>query len=288
MTAEERQLFETETAASEELSQLMQLWKTTDAEASLYEKYREDASSFVSMHQKLKADFIGRKNAKPPVKINTSLLKWVAIAAALTGIFFAVTLLIPSSQKDITVAEQKDSADKTDDADSAAVNNENNITKNKAAQKTRTPESPATLYAQNFTPDEIPADPNGTLDDAFFYYASKQYRKAIKAIDSAGNKALARGNNGNSALTSFYSLYYKGLSLMSLGKESQALPLFKEALALNPPGNLLPKTQWYIALCHLKENRISLAMNMLQTLKSNPNAGAFKMKAEKLLADLKE
>jgi len=63
MSAEEAQLFEMETAASEELSQLMQLWKNTDAEAAIYEQNKDAAAAFITTHQKLKADFITDQQA---------------------------------------------------------------------------------------------------------------------------------------------------------------------------------------------------------------------------------
>src|SRR6185369_16718199 len=58
MNAEEIKHFEAETAANEELSQLMQLWKTTDAEAVIYERFKEEVAALIVTHQKLKHDFV--------------------------------------------------------------------------------------------------------------------------------------------------------------------------------------------------------------------------------------
>jgi hypothetical protein len=57
MSAEEIKHFEAETAASEELSQLMQLWKTTDAEAAIYERFQRRSAALIATHQKLKHEF---------------------------------------------------------------------------------------------------------------------------------------------------------------------------------------------------------------------------------------
>src|SRR5215471_14222576 len=100
MTTEDTQLFEKETAASEELSQLMQLWKNTDEEATIYEQYNKDAEAFISTHQKLKAEFTGEATGTlsneadvitlPKKKIKFSTWQWVAVAAGITGIIFMI------------------------------------------------------------------------------------------------------------------------------------------------------------------------------------------------------
>src|SRR4249919_2990171 len=88
MTAEELKLFETETAASKELSQLMQLWRSTDAEAAIYERSKEEAAAFIATHQRLKHDFVdeppankfstrGKETTKNARNIKFSVWQWV-------------------------------------------------------------------------------------------------------------------------------------------------------------------------------------------------------------------
>src|SRR5947207_9349838 len=92
MSAEEIEHFEAETATSEELAQLMQLWKTTDAEATIYEESKEEATALVATHQRLKRNFVDEQTAyklstaenktvKRGRKIKFSIWQWIAVAA---------------------------------------------------------------------------------------------------------------------------------------------------------------------------------------------------------------
>jgi len=296
MTAEEMRLFETETAANEELSQLMQLWKITDAEAAIYERSKEDAAALIATHQKLKHDFVDEQTAyefsttenkrrRPLLKIKFSVWQWVAVAAILTGIIISIELFIPSTGKKTPVVQTtipKNKADTVRD-DSAGVpenkNKENNI-------KTPKQNQGATLYAEAFLPDKIPEDPNGPLDNAFFYYASGQYKNAIAAIDGARSKSATRGNDTFTPLTEFYTAYYKALSLMLLDNTAAAIPLLQQAFKQSPAEILRIKAQWYLSLAYLKEEKISSAYETLQLLINNPEAGEYKSKAEKILAGI--
>ena len=297
MSAEEAQLFEMETAASEELSQLMQLWKNTDAEAAIYEQNKDAAAAFITTHQKLKADFITDQQASESstgaIAVTSgkfSIWKWVAVAAALTGIFLMIRLLVPSPKNNIPVAQHKINADSTKHIavpDTAIILTDENKRKEKSPpQTTQDNVQTAALYAQAFVPDDAPEDPNGPLDNAFFYYASAQYKKAIAAIDSADSKSATRGNDAFTPLTSFYALYYKALSMMLLNNTAGAIPVLRESVLQSPSDTLKVKAQWYLALAYLKQEKISLAITTLQLLINNAAAGTYKSKAEKLLAAL--
>jgi hypothetical protein len=210
MTTEQAQLFEKETAASEELAKLMQAWKTTDEEAALYEKNRQETDVFIQTHQKLKSDFVN-DDAKVK-KLKYSPWRWVAIAAAVTGIIILMRIFTPSTDKSAFADEHKKKSDTTHKivaVDSPVATIDTQIKKREI--------QPRTLYAQVFRPDEVPEDPNGPLDNAFFYYASKQYKKAITEIDNAGSKTLTRGSDSFTPVTKFYAAYYKALSLLTLG-----------------------------------------------------------------------
>ena len=297
MSPEEARLFETETAAIDDLSQLMQLWKTSDAEAIVYEQNRSGAADFIKTHQKLKSEFLGVEE-KPSTFTEMDVdsasparrkLKWVAIAAGVAGIIILVGLLRPSNRNNARVADRKLKADSSNfvppiiSPDTPAVRSPQND--NSPAKAAPDHYDAAVLYAQAFLPDHAPENPNGPLDDAFFYYASEQYEKAIMAIDSAGNKQLKRGSF-YSALTGFYARYYKALSLMALGREAEAIPLLKESAQHAPDRAIKAKVRWYLALAQLKESRSS-SMNILRSLVTDPDSGPYRRKAENLLAALK-
>jgi len=277
MSTEEAQHFEKESAADNELSKLMELWISTDEDATLYEQNKEEADALIKTHQKLKGDFVIGNNKTLTIKY--PIWKWVSIAAAVTGIVVLMTIFI-SPSKDKPLAERKVNSDpfkKAGRRDSIA-NTDNQITKKDI--------QPRILYAQNFEPDEIPEDPNGPLDNAFFYYAAKQYNNAITAIDSAGSKALTRGNDSFTPLTTFYAVYYKALSMLMINDDGGAITNLTQAAALAPHSYYKTKAQWYLALAYLKQEDIASAENVLRDVANNPSAGAFKGKAESLLDTL--
>jgi len=266
MTTEQAQLFEKETAASEELSKLMQTWKTTDEEAALYEKNRQETEAFIYTHQKLKSDFVN--DDVKVKKLKYSPWRWVAIAAAVTGIIMLMKIFTPSPDKSSFADEHKKKLDTTHKivaVDSPVATIDTQLKKRDIQLRT--------LYAQVFRPDEVPEDPNGPLDNAFFYYASKQYKKAITAIDSAGSKTLTRGSDSFTPVTRFYAVYYKALSLLTLGNDSGAVKLLAQSVSLAPSAFLKAKAQWYLALAYLKQENVQTAIETLGILIKNPSAG---------------
>ena len=279
MTTEQAQLFEKETAASEELSKLMQTWKTTDEEAALYEINRHETEAFISTHQKLKRDFI--IDDVKVKKLKYYPWRWVAIAAAVTGIILLMRIFTPSADKSSFADERKKKSDTTHKivaTDLPVVTIDSQVKKRSI--------QPRTLYAQVFRPDEVPEDPNGPLDNAFFYYASKQYKKAITAIDSAGSKTQTRGSDSFTPVTKFYAPYYKALSMLSLGNDSGAVKLLTQSVSIAPSAFLKAKAQWYLALAYLKQENVPTAIETLGILIKNPSAGGYQQKAEKLLSEL--
>ena len=292
MTTEEAQLFEKETAGSAELSQLLQLWKDTDAEAAIYEQHKEDAAAFIATHQKLKKDFFyeqpiptGTKEIAAG-KLKFSIWKWIAAAAAITGIIFTLKMLWPSPEKSPPFAQHKTDSNNTNKIDSAITLTAED--KKKEKDTAQTGKVPATLYAQAFAPDNIPEDAAGPLDDAFVYYAEAQYETAINAIDNAGSKASTRGGDSFTPVTNFYALYYKALSMMSLENTAGAIPLLQQAVLKSPAATLKVKAQWYLALAYLKQEKISETAETLRLVTNNSAAGKYKSKAEKLLMALKQ
>jgi tetratricopeptide (TPR) repeat protein len=275
MTGEEARAFEEATAASDELNELMLLWTRTDEEAAAYEQCKPVAKALINTHQRLKMEFIGA----PSRVVKFPLWKWVAAAAVITGLSIIANMLLPVRLKNPAVVQ------KTTSDTQKNVENPNRV-------KDKLPEKNLrlldTLYAQNFTADDVPEDPNGPLDNAYFYYASRQYKRAIIAIDSAGTKQLTRGGEAFSTSTKVYATYYKALSLMSLGKVDSASALLRQTIQGNNPQTLKVKAQWYLALAYINKHERSLAIDMLESLIADPGTNLYKRKARKLLSELKD
>jgi tetratricopeptide (TPR) repeat protein len=296
MTAEEIQDFERETNADKELSQLMQLWKRTDTEAMLYEKYKEEAGAFIATHNRLKPNFVkkeqdavtGTLHKKPSALKNLrfSIWQWAAVAAVILGIIFLADLFL-APKNNAPVAQQKTT---TDTSRLAGANDSiANLAQQNANKSSGSSISSETLYAQAFTKDEVPKNFSGPpLDNAFFYYNSGQYKEAIESIDNINQSVVTRGNNASAELTNFYASYYKALSLMELDSTAAAIEPLQKCLQQNVDEALKAKAQWYLALAYLQQQNYSSAENTLGQLISNPGAGSYKDKAEKLLAALKK
>jgi tetratricopeptide (TPR) repeat protein len=276
MTAEEAHAFESETSASDELTALRELWKSTEAEAIAFEQHKAGADALKSTHQILKKDFISNK----PRSLNgIPIWKWAAAAAILSGIIFMGKTLFRKAVKEPPVVVQH-----TTDTLTTA--------KQQPVKESKTPYPSekdsvylADVYAHHFTPDEAPDDQSGPLADAYFYYASGQYRKAIAAIDSADNKQVTRGGRAPESSAAPYANYYKAISLMSLGKQSAAVSLLKQ-LMTSDVNELKPKARWYLALAHLKLERLSSSLIELQALARDSTLPEYQQNARKLLLEL--
>lgn len=296
MTTEEARLFETKTAASEELSQLMQLWKNVDAEAVVYEHSKAEAAAFIATHQKLKQELnneqtgpasrITHTKEKPLVRIKLSPWQWTAVAAIIIMVIVGIELFIAPAEKEAPVAQQNLPQKTLPGADSGSLQDSlQNPNAGQVAEE-QAPIHRATLYEQNFEADKIPDDTNGPLEDAFVYYATGEYKKAIAAIDGGGTGEATRGNDAFTPLTGFYASYYKALSLMHTNHTAAAIPLLQKAVQQSPVQMLTAKASWYLSLAYLKEEKITDATETLQTLIKNPEAGNYKDKAQKILAEI--
>jgi cytochrome c-type biogenesis protein CcmH/NrfG len=266
MTAEEARMFETETAKSEELTELMNLWKLTDVEASIYETYKTEADDLRATHARIRKELAGKQTA--PVR---KLMPWkmLAAAAVLACIIFAGYYMLNNADKQHTPIVQRTTNNSSDKIDATPPANNSNSAS--PSEKNHV-EDLQILYANNFKPDKIPDDPNGPLDDAYFYYASHQYRKAIRAIDSLSKKQVTRGADALNSSVKLDGDYYKALSLMSIGKAEAGIPLLKQVATANSH-QLKIKAQWYLALAYLKQNDPTAAKEALEKLisiKANP------------------
>lgn len=144
------------------------------------------------------------------------------------------------------------------------------------------------LYAKNFIVDAAPEDKAGPLEDAFADYENGEYRNAINAIDNADPYERTRGEEADSTLTVFYSHYYKGLSFMAESNFSKAIPELKTAIAGSADESLQLKAQWYLALAYLKASDIRKANELLNQVAKNSEETEYKLKASKLLNELKQ
>ena len=284
MTIDDSQLFEEETAASKELSHLMQLWKMVDEQGSLFEQSTEYEERFRATHQRVRNLLTEERRT---VKINFPAWKWVAIAATVAGIVILMNIFTPTLKENSSVAEQKS---KSKDTNKIITKDPSVALTDTANKDIQTPPGnridPKILYAQQFSPDEVPEDVNGPLNNAFFYYASAQYKRAIVAIDSAGKNSVTRGGDSFASLTKFYASYYKALSMLSLGNDAGAVPLLEQSMVIAPSAYLKGKAQWYLALTLLKQGNTLSASNNLQALSENDAAGSYRQKAKKLLSVL--
>jgi len=268
LSSDEEARFLKETEASEPLSELMSLWKQTEQQAAAFERHRKSAEDFIETHARIKSGFVVH-SAKPSLKV----WRWVAAAALATGVFFFIRALLPSAKSGVT------SVVETIKRDSVGASN------NQPDQRSDTIKLEL-LFAQSFAPDEVPIDQSGPLEDAYFYYSSKQYQKAIAAIDSADARKLTRGISSSPLY--FYAVYYKGLSLLSIGNAKEAIPLLNKASTLAGSPEQRSKTNWYLSLAHLKAGNRSSAVEYLNLVKNNSLANAYRTKAENLLRALND
>lgn len=300
MPEEEMLQFEKDTNADAELSALMELWKETETAASLFEQNTEGAEAFISTHNKIKESFsfqdetvqnsmsiTGRQELSVNTKQKNGLRiwPWLAAAAAITGIIFLGKMIFSSSspKSNEIVLSRQDSTTQMPD-DKRETTNDKRETPNPKPQTINT----ATLYAQAFTADDAPEDQNGLLDDAFFYYAMKEYKKAINAIDSISYKPLTRSNEAMSPFDEFNAAYYKALSNMCLGNTKAAIPLLQQAIRKMIPEEDSTKVQWYLALAFLKENKTNEAIKTLQQITGSKIQSSYKKKAASLLREIHE
>lgn len=299
MEHESMQLFEKETAADNELNELMQLWLQTNAEGKLYEQNEKGATDFINTHKKLKDYFIDEESSTTQVfkqflndkedissKRNNLhyLLRWFAAAAIIAGIiFFSKLLFFPESPSQSTISSIQKNEPLEITKDSLPLNDD---TEHSTKKDTVANISPQKLFADLFVPDAPPEDQRGVMDDAFFYYEMKQYKKAIAAIDDIPNKPLTRSKNHIGTTDSFYIPYYKALSYMSLGNTKAALPLLQQCIQQKPSDENLIKAQWYLVLAYLKENKTGETQNTLKAVLQNNTGSIYKTKAAALYKKL--
>lgn len=142
------------------------------------------------------------------------------------------------------------------------------------------PASPESLFADNFTAYEAPAN----------------FRSEDPVLEAALQAAFTAYNNGNyaDAQQRFGVLYaqsqadrtvsfYYGLSALANDQASTAIAPLQE-LADQAPHSYRSQARWYLALAHLAENQVDSAKARLESLAASP--GKYQAPAQDLLEEL--
>jgi hypothetical protein len=137
------------------------------------------------------------------------------------------------------------------------------------------------LFKDNFMPDAAPADKEGPLESAFVYYENKQYERAGRDFENADIGPLTRGDmEENRKLTTFYVQYYKALSYLATNRNtSKAIAELKLAVRKSPDEVWKAKSQWYLALAHLKNGETDRCQILLEEVAGKHEASELKQKA---------
>lgn len=204
--------------------------------------------------------------------------KWVAVAAAasIVGIIISITLIKPGKKGSSDVAKNGDVVN--------TLNSDSQL-----APVTIKTDSPlvkdlANLYATYFEMDRLPDDYPVALADAFTGYENGDYKKVIN-LDLARLTDTRGADDEQSILLLGH--YYKGLALLKTTNTREAIKQL-EWVTANGPGNVLQqKATWYIALAQLKSDNNLAAIYLLKKIEGGSGDSAYKIKARKLLQDLK-
>jgi len=149
-----------------------------------------------------------------------------------------------------------------------------------AIQKTYYP-SNETLYSEYFQPYRNTVHPvvrgeniNTIEYKAFAAYEAKNYYKAINLFNSVETPEAP------------YILYYKGLCFMSVDKSLEAIELLTRVSSDPTEGasaNFKEKSNWYLALAHLKEDDSEKAVSYLNLVLTNTTSDYKKEEAQEIL-----
>lgn len=250
--------------------------------------------------------FIGRTKAdmtdESRVKIKKGVWIRLTVAAGIIGIvtlsvtwYFhkadysnvSITKKIPDTSKNANNKDASFLPDNMSKNDLGKKDEKRIITDKDKNRQEMAEVQPATLFANYFKPDAVPADKEGPLEDAFAYYESKKYADAISAIENADLNIITRGEEPDQELTAFYARYYKGLCYLANKNIQKAVPELDSARTHSPGQVFKIKAQWYLALAYLKDDRLKKAKQFLKYVAHNNQETEYKLKAQKLLRELK-
>lgn len=178
-------------------------------------------------------------------------------------------------------ASSKNIADKKETVNQ----NKNGVVKQTRKKYNIAAEKREGLFANNFNPDQAPADADSRLRKAFAYYNTNDFQKALQAFDYS-EMLIKRGVDENKKLTSFYTHYYRAQSYLAIDSIARAIPQMKTAIITSPDDFWKSKAQWYLALAHLKTDDVKETERLLEQLVKNKQAGEYKQKAIDLMKEL--
>ncbi len=114
------------------------------------------------------------------------------------------------------------------------------------------------------------------------YYYDKNYNEVINAT---GSDYQTKG--ATDSLSAVYVQFYKSLSWIETEKPAKGAEALKNLLKQTDTSqNIYHFIQWYLAMAYLKNNDITAAKNVLQTITIHKNASPYKSKAGQLLKEL--
>ena len=232
---------------------------------------------------------------------NRNVKTKLAIAAGFIGIVALAALwnLKNLYNSHISITKQTPvSSKKAATFDSFLVNNsiQNNVVKqnngkyknDKNIKKVMIAEvTSAALFAAYFKPDAAPADIEGPLENAFYYYKNKKYNKTLAAIDLADLNVVTRGDETDEKLSKFYAHYYKAICCLTVGNIQKAIPELKNAISESPDDSSRVKSCWYLSLAYIKTGQLKKADELLNQIIYRDKTLVYKEKAQKLTGKLK-
>lgn len=318
MSQEEQMLFEKELSTNKELSSDFNLYKAIEAEMHANENYEADEAPLRKTLQELNARYVKsegdqnavRDNSKEQARPGTTatrikMLMRLAVAASLLGVIVLGALWYVNREKKempfVVNRPNTNSADNSKKPDTSF--RQKNIPPSPIAKQESSKSKPnkkkptynagnlkqQTLFAANFQPDNVPEIVPDTLQQAFAYYQSKDYKNAITALESLNTGVEERGyEDENKQRIIFYALYYKALSYMAEGNAKKAIPDLNTAIVKSPDEFSKSRAQWSLALAYLKQGSIQKAGRLLKQVVNGTSPGVYRQKARKLISELKK
>ena len=323
MSTEEKLLFESEMRTNDELSSYFNLYKEIETAMRTEQKNNEEEAALRTSLNKLNTIYFKKEDIN--IAANTKELTTqrseaiqakrqnnkqrtikmqsvIAVAAAITGIvILSVFLYLGNSKKNSAVAVNSKGTDtvtaakhdedlsqkKTSSPDLAAQNNADTNTANKQVY-TLTKKRQLELFRNNFKPDDAPEITEGPLEDAFTYYAKRNYADAAEEFNTADINSSTRGLETDPKLTAFYADYYAGLSYLAQGQTTSAITKLKGAENKATDNVFKIKAEWYLSLAWLKTGEIKKANTLLTKISISSKENIYKLKADNLLNELRQ
>lgn len=284
MNPEEESLFFNNIAADEEWHSEFELQKLLRGKQDVYkdlpqilnevnkedEQYKKDKERLSKIKKSVETERDKRPVEIPVRKI--AYRQWLVAASVLAFVVLCVLSIYYFSKKNNPEIVKQPNRNPID-----------TLHKNDS-QVTQEPNTAYLAYEKFYTPyqpgDNIPVE----LQNAAVNYKLKKYQVAFDEFSDISEK---RGNGyGEQKVIDAYTVFYKGLCLLELKKDSAAY--IELSKAYNNQGmlkNVRDDVLWYYALASLKNNRKEQAVSLISNIsRTNKTYGD---KAEKLLKSIK-